>query len=74
MLWLCGSVFLSSSSNAQVDCSTTTVGLCDEVVDQVIVETITETVEQKPDGILTTTTTVTAVSYTHLTLPTKRIV
>ena len=55
-LWLCGSVFLSFSSKA-VDCSTTTVGLCDETVDQVIVETITETVEHKPDGILTTTTT-----------------
>ena len=41
-LWLCGSVFLSFSSKA-VDCSTTTVGLCDETVDQVIVETITET-------------------------------
>lgn len=55
-VWLCISVFLSFSSKA-VDCSTTTVGLCDETVDQVIVETITETVEHKPDGILTTTTT-----------------
>ena len=54
--WLCGSVFLSFSSKA-VDCSTTTVGLCDEVVDQVIIETVTETIEMKPDGILTTTTT-----------------
>ena len=49
--------FLSFSSKAQVDCSTTTVGLCDEVVDQVIIETVTETIEIKPDGILTTTTT-----------------
>ena len=49
--------FLSFSSKAQVDCSTTTVGLCDEVVDQVIIETVTETIEMKPDGILTTTTT-----------------
>jgi len=48
---------LSFSSKAQVDCSTTTVGLCDEVVDQVIIETVTETIEMKPDGILTTTTT-----------------
>jgi len=56
-LWLCISVSLSFSSKAQVDCSTTTVGLCDEVVDQVIIETITETIEMKPDGILTTTTT-----------------
>ena len=50
-------VSLSFSSKAQVDCSTTTVGLCDEVVDQVIIETVTETIEMKPDGILTTTTT-----------------
>ena len=56
-LWLCGLVSLSFSSKAQVDCSTTTVGLCDEVVDQVIIETVTETIEMKPDGILTTTTT-----------------
>ena len=49
-------VSLSFSSKA-VDCSTTTVGLCDEVVDQVIIETVTETIEMKPDGILTTTTT-----------------
>ena len=56
-LWLCGLAFLSFSSKAQVDCSTTTVGLCDEVVDQVIIETVTETIEMKPDGILTTTTT-----------------
>ena len=55
-LWLCISVSLSFSSKA-VDCSTTTVGLCDEVVDQVIIETVTETIEIKPDGILTTTTT-----------------
>ena len=55
-LWLCGLVSLSFSSKA-VDCSTTTVGLCDEVVDQVIIETVTETIEMKPDGILTTTTT-----------------
>ena len=55
-VWLCILVSLSFSSKA-VDCSTTTVGLCDETVDQVIVETITETVEIKPDGILTTTTT-----------------
>jgi hypothetical protein len=70
-LWLCipallFSVFLSFSSQA-VDCSATTVGLCDEVVDQVIVETITETVEQKPDGILTTTTTVTDTTTTTVT-------
>ena len=57
LLWLCILVLLSFSSKAQVDCSTTTVGLCDEVVDQVIIETVTETIEIKPDGILTTTTT-----------------
>jgi len=57
LLWLCTLVSLPSSLKA-VDCTATTVGLCDEVVDQVIVETITETIEIKPDGILTTTETV----------------
>ena len=57
MAWLCILASWPSSLKA-VDCTTTTVGLCDEVVDQVIVETITETVEIKPDGILTTTETV----------------
>ena len=56
LAWLCILASWPSSSKA-VDCSTTTVGLCDEVVDQVIVETITETIEIKPDGVLTTTTT-----------------
>ena len=66
LAWLCILASWPSSSKA-VDCSTTTVGLCDEVVDQVIVETITETVEQKPDGILTTTTTVTDTTTTTIT-------
>ena len=57
LAWLCILASWPSSLKA-VDCTTTTVGLCDEVVDQVIVETITETVEIKPDGILTTTETV----------------
>nr|BAR36906.1 putative carbohydrate binding domain containing protein [uncultured Mediterranean phage uvMED] len=58
------SVFLSSSSKA-VDCSTTTVGLCDPVVEEIILdEVITEEVEFQSDGILTTTTTETTIQTT----------
>ena len=57
-------VFLSSSSTA-VDCSTTTIGLCDPVVEEIILdEVITEEVEFQSDGILTTTTTETTIQTT----------
>ena len=58
------SVSLSFSSKA-VDCSTTTVGLCDPVVEEIILdEVITEEIEFKSDGILTTTTTETTIQTT----------
>ena len=61
------SVFLSSSSKA-VDCSTTTVGLCDPVVEEIILdEIITEEIEFQSDGILTTTTTETTIQTTTVT-------
>jgi hypothetical protein len=56
-LWLCILVCLSSSSNA-VDCTTDTIGLCTPGVTETIIETVTETVEHKPDGVLTTTETI----------------
>ena len=56
-LWLCILVCLSSSSKA-VDCTTDTIGLCTPGVTETIIETITETVEHKPDGVLTTTETI----------------
>jgi hypothetical protein len=66
-VWLCILVSLSFSSKA-VDCSTTTVGLCDPVVEEIILdEVITEEVEFQSDGILTTTTTETTIQTTTLT-------
>ena len=56
-LWLCILVCLSSSSKA-VDCTTDTIGLCTPGVTETIIETVTETVEHKPDGVLTTTETI----------------
>ena len=55
-LWLCISVFLSFSSKA-VDCSTDTVGLCTPTIEEIIDETITETIEYEADGYTVTTTT-----------------
>ena len=61
--WLCILVCLSFSSKA-VDCDTDTVGLCTPTIEQIIEEVITETIEFKPDGILTTTTTDTTTTTT----------
>jgi hypothetical protein len=55
-LWLCISVSLSFSSKA-VDCSTDTVGLCTPTIEEIIDETITETIEYEADGYTVTTTT-----------------
>ena len=66
-VWLCILVSLSFSSKA-VDCSTTTVGLCDPVVEEIILdEVITEEVEFQSDGILTTTTTETTIQTNTVT-------
>ena len=66
-VWLCILVCLSFSSKA-VDCSTTTVGLCDPVVEEIILdEMITEEIEFQSDGILTTTTTETTIQTTTVT-------
>ena len=62
-LWLCTSVFLSSSSQA-VDCSTDTVGLCTPTIEDIIDETITETIEYQSDGYTVTTTTETTTTTT----------
>jgi hypothetical protein len=62
-LWLCipallFSVFLSSSSKA-VDCSTDTVGLCTPTIEEIIDETVTETIQYEADGYTVTTETIT---------------
>jgi hypothetical protein len=65
-LWLCGSVFLSFSSQA-VDCSTDTTGLCTPTIEEIIDEVITETIEFENGGITTTTTTETTITTTTVT-------
>jgi hypothetical protein len=65
-LWLCISVFLSFSSKA-VDCSTDTVGLCTPTIEEIIDETITETIEYEADGYTVTTTTETTTTTTTVT-------
>ena len=66
-VWLCILVSLSFSSKA-VDCSTTTVGLCNPVVEEIILdEVITEEIEFQSDGMLTTTTTETTIQTTTVT-------
>ena len=65
-LWLCISVSLSFSSKA-VDCSTDTVGLCTPTIEEIIDETITETIEYEADGYTVTTTTETTTTTTTVT-------
>ena len=65
-LWLCISVSLSFSSQA-VDCSTDTTGLCTPTIEEIIDEVITETIEFENGGITTTTTTETTITTTTVT-------
>jgi len=65
-LWLCISVFLSFSSKA-VDCSTDTVGLCTPTIEEIIDEVVTETIEYEADGYTVTTTTETTTTTTTVT-------
>ena len=70
-LWLCipallFSVFLSFSSKA-VDCSTDTVGLCTPTIEEIINETVTETIDYEADGHTVTTTTTTDTTTTTVT-------
>jgi len=66
LLWLCISVSLSFSSKA-VDCSTDTTGLCTPTIEEIIDEVITETIEFENGGITTTTTTETTTTTTTVT-------
>jgi len=65
-LWLFISVSLSFSSKA-VDCSTDTVGLCTPTIEEIIDETITETIEYEADGYTVTTTTETTTTTNTVT-------
>ena len=62
VVWL--SFFYSS---LKADCTTTTIGLCTPGTEEVIVETITEEIEQDGTGITTTTTTVEDITTTTIT-------
>ena len=66
MLWLCISVSLSFSSKA-VDCTTDTIGLCSPTIEEIIEQSITETVEYQADGYTVTTTTTTDTTTTTVT-------
>ena len=66
LLWLCILVLLSFSSKA-VDCSTDTVGLCTPTIEEIIDETITETIEYEADGYTVTTETTTVTTTTTVT-------
>ena len=65
-LWLCILALLSFSSKA-VDCSTDTVGLCTPTIEEIIDELITETIEYEADGYTVTTTTETTTTTTTVT-------
>jgi len=65
-LWLFISVFLSFSSKG-VDCDTDTIGLCTPTIEELIEEVITETIEHEADGITITTTTETTTTTTTVT-------
>jgi len=65
-LWLCISVYLSFSSKA-VDCSTDTVGLCTPTIEEIIDQTVTETIEYEADGYTVTTETTTNTTTTTVT-------
>ena len=64
--WLCISVFLSFSSQA-VDCDTDTIGLCTPTIEEIIEQSITETVKYQADGYTVTTTTTTDTTTTTVT-------
>jgi hypothetical protein len=65
-LWLCISASLSFSSYA-VDCSTDTVGLCTPTIEEIIDQTVTETIEYEADGYTVTTETTTNTTTTTVT-------
>ena len=66
LLWLCISVSLSFSSKA-VDCSTDTVGLCTPTIEEIIDQTVTETIEYEADGYTVTTEIITDTTTTTVT-------
>jgi len=66
VLWLCISASLSFSSKA-VECTTDTTGLCSPTIEEIIEQSIVETIEYKSDGFTTTTTTTNDITTTTVT-------
>jgi hypothetical protein len=58
LVWLCILASWPSSLKA-VDCSTDTVGLCSPTIEEIIDETVTETIQYEADGYTVTTETIT---------------
>jgi hypothetical protein len=58
LAWLCILASWPSSLRA-VDCSTDTVGLCTPTIEEIIDETVTETIQYEADGYTVTTETIT---------------
>ena len=56
------------TSNAKaVDCSTDTVGLCTPTIEEIIAETVTETIQYEANGYTVTTETITNTTTTTVT-------
>jgi hypothetical protein len=66
LVWLCILASWPSSLKA-VDCSTDTVGLCTPTIEEIIDETVTETIQYEADGYTVTTETITDTTTTTVT-------
>jgi hypothetical protein len=66
LVWLCILASWPSSLKA-VDCSTDTVGLCSPTIEEIIDETVTETIQYEADGYTVTTETITDTTTTTVT-------
>ena len=66
MLWLCISASLSFSSKA-LDCTTDTIGLCSPTIEEIIEQSVVETIQYEADGYTITTTTTNDITTTTVT-------
>ena len=60
-------VSVITSNSKAVDCDTDTIGLCTPTIEEIIEQSITETVEYQADGYTVTTTTTTDTTTTTVT-------
>jgi len=66
VLWLCISASLSFSSKA-LDCTTDTIGLCSPTIEEIIEQSVVETIQYEADGYTITTTTTNDITTTTVT-------